>query len=167
MAENLKDHLGVTVLLKDAMDLPDIRGFDVIFGKVRRASGALGQFNVVIDALQMIEPGGRGGPNLTEPREGGTSQCDILIDLRGETPLFPAPEKREGYLRADPSHAPAVAAATLAASHMIGTFEKPLYVTTDSLLCAHSRAEQTGCTRCLDLCPTGAILPAALRKNIP
>jgi ferredoxin len=28
------------------------------------------------------------------------------------------------------------------------------------MLCAHSRAEQTGCTRCLDLCPTGAITPA-------
>jgi ferredoxin len=159
MAENLKEYLGVTVLLTDAIDLSDIQGFDVIVGKLRRASGALGQFNVVIDALQMIEPGGRGSVKLTEPREGGSSQCDILVDLRGETPLFPAHEKREGYLRADPNHAPAIAAATLAASHMIGTFEKPLYVTTDSLLCAHSRAEQTGCTRCLDLCPTGAILP--------
>ncbi|AXI48765.1 (4Fe-4S)-binding protein [Sulfitobacter sp. SK012] len=159
MAENLREHLGVTVLLEDPKDVPDTRDFDVIVGKLRRASGALGQFDVVIDALQLIEPGGRGTPNLTDPRQGGSSQCDILIDLRGETPLFPAHEKREGYLRADPSHAAAVAAATLAASHMVGTFEKPLYVTTNSLLCAHSRAEQTGCTRCLDLCPTGAIVP--------
>jgi ferredoxin len=158
-AANLKDHLGVTVLLEDANDVPDTRDFDVILGKLRRASGALGQFEVVIDALQMIEPGGRGAFQLTDPRQGGISHCDILIDLRGEAPLFPAHEKREGYLRADPNHAPAVAAATLAASHMIGTFEKPLYVKTDSLLCAHSRAEQTGCTRCIDLCPTGAIVP--------
>ncbi|MGL5117499.1 MAG: 4Fe-4S binding protein, partial [Beijerinckiaceae bacterium] len=27
-------------------------------------------------------------------------------------------------------------------------------------LCAHSRSKITGCTRCLDLCPTGAIMPA-------
>src|SRR4029077_16825706 len=27
-------------------------------------------------------------------------------------------------------------------------------------LCAHSRSGVTGCTRCLDLCPTGAIAPA-------
>ena len=27
-------------------------------------------------------------------------------------------------------------------------------------LCAHSRSRITGCTRCLDLCPTGAITPA-------
>ncbi|NVK62279.1 MAG: 4Fe-4S binding protein, partial [Rhodobacteraceae bacterium] len=38
-------------------------------------------------------------------------------------------------------------------------FEKPLYIRAEPLLCAHSRAGQTGCTRCLDLCPTGAILP--------
>ncbi len=52
-----------------------------------------------------------------------------------------------------------MAAAVLAASHLTGTFEQPLYVRTEPLLCAHSRAGQTGCTNCLDLCPTGAITP--------
>jgi len=158
-AEELKDHLGVTVLLEQAGDVPDTREYDVIAGKLRRASGALGQFNVVIDALQQVEPGGRGARRLSAPRDGGQSHCDILLDLRGGTPLFPAPEKREGYLRADPNHPPSVAKAIMDASHLVGTFEKPLYVTVEPLLCAHSRAEQTGCTRCLDLCPTGAIVP--------
>lgn len=165
-AEQLKDHLSVTVLLDDAKDIPDTRAFDVITGKLRRASGALGQFSIVIDALQQVDPGGRGGFTLTEPKDGGQSECDVLLDLRGEQPLFPAHEKREGYLRADPSHAPGVAAAVMAASHLIGTFEKPLYVKVDSLLCAHSRAEQTGCTRCLDLCPTGAIVPSGEHVTI-
>ena len=156
-ADQLKDHLGVTVLLSDAADIPESRAFDMVLGNLRRASGSLGAFEVTIDALQQVVPGGRGGFTLTPPRDGGTSHCDILLDLRGETPLFPAPEKRDGYLRADPAHPPAVAAAVLAASHMIGTFEKPLYIRTEPLLCAHSRAEQTGCTRCLDLCPTSAI----------
>ncbi|WP_319823981.1 4Fe-4S binding protein [Thalassovita sp.] len=156
-AEQLKDFLSVTVLLGDALNIPDQRDFDVIVGKLRRAKGALGQFEVIIDALQQVEPGGRGEFKLTQPRDGGISQCDIILDLRGGTPLFPAPEKREGYLRADPGHPPAVAAATLAASHLLGTFEKPLYIRSEPLLCAHSRAGQTGCTRCLDLCPTGAI----------
>jgi ferredoxin len=159
-AEMLKDHLGVTVLLSDANDATDVADFDIIIGKLRRASGALGQFEVVIDALQMVEPGGRGAPVLTDARDGGVSHCDILLDLRGGTPLFPAPEKREGYLRAEPGHAPAVAAAVMAASHLVGTFEKPLYIKMEPLLCAHSRAEKTGCTRCLDLCPTGAITSA-------
>ncbi|MGR3502517.1 4Fe-4S binding protein, partial [Pseudaestuariivita sp.] len=108
---------------------------------------------------QQIVPGGRGGFTLTAPQDGAASGCDILIDLTGGQPLFPAHEKREGYLRADPAHPPAVAAAILAASHLTGTFEQPLYVKTEAILCAHSRAEQTGCTRCLDLCPTGAITP--------
>ncbi|WP_147113807.1 4Fe-4S binding protein [Tateyamaria sp. syn59] len=159
-AEQLKDHLGVTVLLSDASDVPDTRDFDVVVGKLRRASGAFANFEVVIDALQQIEPGGRGAFTLTDPQDGAKSQCDVILDLRGDTPLFPAHEKRDGYLRAEPGHAPGVAAAILAASHLTGTFEKTLYVKTTPLLCAHSRAEQTGCTNCLDLCPTGAITSA-------
>ncbi|ETA53641.2 (4Fe-4S)-binding protein [Rhodobacteraceae bacterium PD-2] len=159
-AEALKDHLGVTVLLPEGAEIPDTRAYDVLTGQLRRAKGALGQFEVVIDALRMVNPAGRGPLTLTEPRDGGVSECDILLDLRGATPLFPAHEKREGYLRADPGHAAAVSAAVLAASHLTGTFEKVLHVRMEPLLCAHSRAEQTGCTRCLDLCPTGAITPA-------
>jgi ferredoxin len=158
-AEQLSDHLSVTVLLTEGDEIPDTRAYDVITGRLRRATGALGQFEVVIDALRQVEPGGRGGFDLTEPRDGGVSQCDVILDLRGDTPLFPAHDKREGYLRADPGHPAGVSAAILAASHLVGTFEKPLYVRTEPLLCAHSRAEQTGCTRCLDLCPTGAITP--------
>ena len=165
-ADQLAEFLGVTVLLDSADDLPDSRAYDVIVGQLRNATGALGQFNVRIDRLQMIEPGGRGGFTLTDPRDGGASECDIILDLRGTQPLFPAHEKREGYLRADPAHAPAVGAAVMAASHLTGTFEKPLYVRVDNLLCAHSRAEQTGCTRCLDLCPTGAITPAGEHVTI-
>ncbi len=56
------------------------------------------------------------------------------------TPLFPAPEKREGYLRADPGKPLAVAAAVFEAAQLIGTFEKPLYVRLEEPLCAHSRA---------------------------
>lgn len=159
-AETLKDHLSITVLLPEGSTPPDNRAYDVVTGRLRNARGALGQFVVQIDALRQIEPGGRGGFALSEARNGAQSECDLILDLSGGLPLFPAHEKREGYMRADPSHAPSVAAAVMAASHMVGTFEKPLYVRLESLLCAHSRAEQTGCTRCLDLCPTGAISPA-------
>lgn len=158
-AEQLAPHLGVTVLLDDASELPDTRAYDVVTGRLRKAQGALGQFRVTIDALRMIEPGGRGSFTLTEPRDGGVSECDVILDLRRDAPLFPAHEKREGYLRADPGRPQAVAAAVMAASHLVGTFEKPLYVRTEPLLCAHSRAGQVGCTSCLDLCPTGAISP--------
>ncbi|HYF06651.1 MAG TPA: 4Fe-4S dicluster domain-containing protein, partial [Acetobacteraceae bacterium] len=45
------------------------------------------------------------------------------------------------------------------AAGLVGTFDKPRFVTFDAGLCAHSRNRRTGCTRCLDLCPTGAIMP--------
>ena len=158
-AEALKDHLGVTVLLTDDTDPPVTRDFDVIRGQLRKATGAFGGFLVTIDALSQLDSTGRGTHAMTAPRDGGRSDCDIILDLTGDTPLFPAPEKREGYLRADPRSPQAVASAVLAASHMVGTFEKTLFIKTEPMLCAHSRASQPGCSRCLDACPTGAIQP--------
>ena len=158
-AEKLAPILGVTVLLTDDCDPPDTREYDVIRGQIKRATGALGQFELRIDALQQVNPAGRGALTWTEARDGGRTECDVILDLSGGTALFPAPQKREGYLRADPGSLPAVSDAVLQASQLIGTFEKPLYVATEPLLCAHSRAEKTGCTKCLDLCPTGAISP--------
>jgi ferredoxin len=160
VADQLKDLLSVTVLVGTDIDPPMTREFDVIRGHLKSAYGALGQFDVRIDALQQINPGGRGAWQWTEPRDGGRSQCDIILDLTGGTPLFSAPDKREGYLRADPGSPTAVSHAILQASHLQGTFEKPLYVKLEPLLCAHSRAEQIGCTNCLDICPTGAISPS-------
>lgn len=160
-AQDLCEALAVTVLVTDDADAgSDDRRFDVIRGQLRRATGALGGFEVTIDELRQLVPGGRGAFAFSEPRDGALSQCDIILDLRGDTALFPAPEKREGYFRADPGSPVAVAAAVLAASQSVGTFEKPLYVRLQEPLCAHSRAEQPACSNCLNLCPTGAITSA-------
>ncbi len=158
-ADRLSSFLNVTVLLPEPPEGPLSRDYDVVSGRLRRATGALGHFEVTIDAFRQPVLGGRGDLVFTDPRNGGLSQCDVILDLSGGTPLFPAPEKREGYLRADPGGPTAVAAAVLEASHLVGTFEKPLYVQMEPHLCAHSRAGQTGCTRCLDACPTSAITP--------
>ena len=159
-AAKLADTLSVTVLLTDTdAEVPLDRRFDPIKGRIRRAAGAFAGFELTIDALQQLNPGGR-VPEWSDPRDGAASQCDIILDLTGGQPLFPAPEKREGYLRADPGRAEAVQAALLAASQLIGTFEKPLYARLEASLCAHSRAGQTACTNCLDICPTGAITTA-------
>lgn len=162
-AEHLCEMLSVTVLLSPESEQPvsDDRRYDIVRGRIKSATGSLGQFKVAFDALQERIPGGRGAFNWTEPRNGGRTECDILIDFRrGSQPLFPAPEKREGYLRADPGNMEARTKALLEASQLTGTFEKPIYVKQNEQLCAHSRAQKTGCTRCLDLCPTGAITPA-------
>jgi ferredoxin len=48
----------------------------------------------------------------------------------------------------------------LRARDLVGSFDKPRYVTFAADLCAHSRSNIVGCRRCLDLCPTSAIAPA-------
>ncbi len=158
-AERLADTLSVTVLLDRAADLPLTRRFEVVQGRLKRAEGTLGAFSVLIDGLQMVQPGGRGAFGLTPPRDGARTKCDVILDLTGGTPLFSAPHKRDGYLRADPGSPTAVAEVLMQAAQHVGTFEKPLYLRLESHLCAHSRAGKTGCTRCLDICPTGAITP--------
>ncbi|WP_424830823.1 4Fe-4S binding protein [Ruegeria sp.] len=159
LAAILADSLAVTVLVTDD-EIPMSRAFDAVRGNLRGLSGALGGFTLKLDQVQQIEPGGRGTFGWSDPRDGATSRCDVVIDLTGGTPFVAAPDKHEGYLRADPRDPLAVSRVALEAVQLVGTFEKPLYVRLDETLCAHSRAEQTGCTKCLNICPTGAITSA-------
>lgn len=158
-AEKLAGTLAVTVLLADAPDAPPPPGVALVLGRIRTAAGSLGAFELSLDAVQIAEPGGRTDVTLSAARDGARTRCDVILDLSGGTPLFPAPHKRDGYLRADPGNPLAVMEAVFEAAQHVGTFEKPLYLRLEEALCAHSRAGQTGCTRCLDVCPTGAILP--------
>lgn len=156
VAEQLSDSIDVTTMLTDTPeDIPS--GLDILSGRIRKASGTLGKFEVTVDGFRTLDPSGRGARKFTAPRDGGKSECDIILDLTGNTPLFSAHEKRDGYLRADPKDPLAVARAIYDAAQMQGTFEKPLYVAFEEHLCAHSRAAKSGCNRCLDVCPTGAI----------
>ena len=159
-AADLSRSLAVTLLTGSPENVERSQDFDVVAGQLSKASGTLGQFQVRIDQFQQPIAGGRGAVQWTAPKDGAISNCDIILDLRADTALFPAPEKRDGYLRADPGSIPAVAAAVLEASQMVGTFEKPLYVRLEEALCAHSRAEKPACSKCLDICPTGAISSA-------
>src|SRR5205085_11498679 len=94
------------------------------------------------------------------PRNGAVSNCDLILDLSGAAPLFPAADLRDGYLRADPGDPAAVLRAVIKAGDLVGTFDKPRYVAFTPDLCAHARSRIVGCRRCLDLCPAGAIAPA-------
>ncbi|WP_170548400.1 4Fe-4S binding protein [Ruegeria atlantica] len=165
LAARLSDTLAVTVLVTDDAS-PDSRSFDVVRGQLRSLNGALGGFTLRLDALQQLKPGGRGAFTWTEARDGAHSACDIIIDLTGGTAFVQAPAKREGYLRADPKDPLAVERLAYEAVQLVGTFEKPLYVRLEETLCAHSRAEQVACTNCLDICPTGAIVPAKEHVSI-
>lgn len=158
-AAKLAEQLSVTVLLNDASEMPMNRMFDVVVGKIRNISGTLGNFSLTIDALSQLIPGGRGEFYMAEPKDGGKTQCDIVFDLSGNNPLFLAPHKRDGYLFTDPGNPLAVEKAIGEAVQLVGSFEKPFYIKNQEHLCAHSRAQITGCSKCMDVCPTGAISP--------
>jgi ferredoxin len=156
----LKEHLDVTVLLTrpDQITPPRTTDFPVVKGTIRAAKGHLGAFELVVDDYAVPQPSSRGALVFVPSRDNATSRCDIVLDLSGGAPLFPAADLRDGYLRADPGDPSAVLRAVLRARDLVGSFDKPRYVAFEAELCAHSRSRIVGCHRCLDLCPTSAIV---------
>ncbi|HEX3524764.1 MAG TPA: 4Fe-4S binding protein, partial [Stellaceae bacterium] len=157
----LKELLDVTVLLTrpDQVVPPRATDFPIVKGTIRTARGHLGAFELVVDDYAVPQPSSRGALVFAAARNGATSRCDVVLDLSGGAPLFPAADLRDGYLRADPGDAAAVLRAVWRARDLVGSFDKPRYVAFDAELCAHSRSRIVGCHRCLDLCPTSAISP--------
>jgi ferredoxin len=158
----LEEYLDVTVLMTPpAAVIPQRRSdFPVASGAIRLAKGHLGAFEITVDDFAQPEPSSGGALSFGPSRDGARSHCDIILDLSGKTALFSAGDLRDGYLRAHPGDHVGMLDAVLKARDLIGTFEKPRYITFTEQLCAHSRSQITGCTRCLDVCPAGAITPA-------
>lgn len=158
----LKDHLDVTVLLNKPGEIapPRVNEFSIAKGTIRAASGYLGAFELVVDGFALAQPSSRSALAFAPARDGVKSNCDIIVDISGYAPLFPAHDLRDGYVRADPGNPTEVMRALFKARDLVGTFDKPRYITFHEDLCAHSRSGIVGCRRCLDLCPTGAIAPS-------
>ena len=158
MAELVQDELGVTCIVNDAgpIQLPSA-AYDVARGRLTSAYGALGNFRMEFAQLQTLNPAGRGALGYGEVQATASSECDVFIDLRGDAPAFPSHQKRNGYFWADPAKTGELERIALTARERVGEFEKTVYFRLEESLCAHSRANKTGCTRCLDVCPTEAI----------
>jgi ferredoxin len=162
MASLLKDDLDVTVLITRPRELipPRVTEFPVVKGTIRSANGHLGKFDLVVDDYAQPLPSSREALAFGPARDAAVSHCDILLDISGGPALFPAFDLRDGYLRADPGDPAAVLKAVIRARDLVGSYDKPRYITFTAELCAHSRSHIVGCHRCLDLCPTSAIAPA-------
>ncbi len=160
-AERLAERLDLTVLLTGERPVtpPRHAAFPVLRGRARTATGWLGAFEVVVDGSAAAAPSSRAAYLWGPGKDGARSRCDLILDLTGGPPLFPAAATRQGYLRAHPEDAAAVERLVGEAAGLVGRFDKPRFITFEARLCAHSRNQRTGCTRCLDLCPTGAITP--------
>ncbi len=159
LGARLNGSLGVTVMLANPNEelLPTNDCGIVTTGKIKSVKGHFTNFDLVIDQFAAALPSSRSVIKFENRANGVETSCDILIDLTGDTPLFTGWEKRDGYFRAAGDDVTALAAVEREASQMIGEFEKPIYVKYDEDLCAHSRNKIDGCSRCLDVCPAGAI----------
>lgn len=160
-AELLNRTLSVTLLLTSFEDvlLPTVLDFPIFCGRVRSARGSLGAFDIVVDGYAPMLPSSRSAPQFALTRDGASSKCSVLFDMTGGPALFARREGRDGYFHADPADPAAVMRAVFEASAYEGAFEKPIYVSYDPSICVHERSKKTGCTKCIDNCPTGAIAP--------
>ncbi|SDB70214.1 4Fe-4S dicluster domain-containing protein [Belnapia rosea] len=165
-ARRLADRLDLTVLLTGTEPVtPAPRtDFPILRGRARGATGWLGAFEVMVDGHAAPSPASRAAYAWGPGRDGARSLCDVILDLTGGPALFH--ETRLGYLRANPADAAAVERLVAEAGQLVGEFDKPRFVQFEAGLCAHARNRRTGCTRCLDLCPTGAITPGKTSVEI-
>lgn len=132
--------------------------FEIYAGRLRTARGYLGKFELTFDGFASPTPSSRASFKFPPGQDGQVVPCDLIIDLSGEARLFP--DDRDGYFRAAPNAPQQIQSVLFDAAEMVGEFEKPRYVRVNATLCAHSRSGKVGCTRCLDVCPSGAITPA-------
>ncbi|SOC57080.1 4Fe-4S dicluster domain-containing protein [Chromohalobacter canadensis] len=96
---------------------------------------------------------GEGGPLLSKATI-GRDHFDAVLDL-GTPALLQYELPPPGYHRV--TQATPLEQAVQELQECIGEFEKPRYFQIDSDLCAHAGRGQSGCTRCLDICPADAI----------
>jgi len=158
-ARQLAGRMDVTCLLKRAEAIlpPRTTQFAIYKGEIAGAGGHLGAFEVTVKAMAASVPSARGALAFAERAADALLRFDIVLDLTREAALVTGHTHRDGYFKPDPGNPAAVQTALFEITNLIGEFEKPRYVTYDESICVHSRNRITGCSRCLDGCPAGAI----------
>jgi ferredoxin len=161
-AKQLASRLSVTVILTGAADVipPHTMEVPIFQGPVTQAAGHLGAFELTFDGFAQTVVSSRQALAFERARDEVATRFDLILDLSGGAPLFPAHARRDGYFKPDLGSPAAVQRALFDLTDLVGEFEKPRYVQFEADLCAHSRSRRTGCTRCLEVCPAAAIQPA-------
>lgn len=156
-AERLKDRLEISVLMTEARPseaLPPLADYPVCAGCDVAVKGWLGKFNV---SWQQAEMAGRGEIGVLDFSRtvAASGQYDLVFDLSREA-LIRLPHPPQGYFAAGRDPLEQFDAA-LKLTAMVGEFEKPRYFDYKAEQCAHERNRIQGCSKCIDICSTGAI----------
>ncbi|MEN8761487.1 MAG: 4Fe-4S binding protein [Thiogranum sp.] len=151
-AEQLKasSSLKCTVLLPERAQSGSAGSLNSAFirGEVTSLAGHLGQFRV-----QLESPAAMAALQVASGRTEGN--FDLVLDL-SSPPLLHSEILPPGYYA--PADAAALQQALQEIPTLVGEFEKPKYYQYNASICAHGRSGITACTRCLDACPTDAII---------
>jgi ferredoxin len=121
-------------------------GAATLTGRVESVTGHLGEFRVQLAGED-------------RPRS-----FDLVLDL-AESPQLSQDIPPPGYF-APGADAGAFARALAELPDLTGEFEKPRYFNYNPDICAHGASGVRGCTRCLDACPTEAIVSAGEKVHV-
>ncbi|PKO94419.1 MAG: [Fe-S]-binding protein [Betaproteobacteria bacterium HGW-Betaproteobacteria-10] len=142
-AERLVGQRTVTVLALDALppaaEIDEAGEFHLEAGDALTLTGHLGAY-----ALGWQVAGER-----------RSAEFDVVLDL-SPSALIKRIELPDGYVAAG-RDALEQALAVIDLLAFDGEFEKPRYVTVNDRLCAHGRAQKSGCSNCIEVCATEAI----------
>ncbi len=128
----------------------------VVRADVAEIQGHIGQFTVTArDGQREFNP----APELC-----GREHFDLVLDLQ-RTPSLRRDLAPPGYYAPAADEA-ALQRALVEIPQMVGEFEKPRYFSYNPDICAHGARGLTGCTRCLDVCPAGAITSAGEKIEV-
>ena len=144
IAESLAARLNVTLLSREPGAAAGCAAWS---GELASLDGYLGQFTATIDGLRI--DGGAAAPQAKP------AQFDLVLDFSA-SPRFAMRHPPQGYYRAPAADA-ALQALLPELLEAVGEFEKPRYFAYRENLCAHSRSEVPGCSKCIDICSTQAI----------
>lgn len=146
------EQLHLVLLITDSDRLPgtldDGDGIHCVHGSINSLSGYLGNFiadtpvQTLMAALKL---------SLPQDQKG----FDLVLDMSGQ-PMISSEIAPPGYY-APGASASALQTAIAEISTLVGEFEKPRYFRYNAAICAHGRSGVSGCTRCIETCPTDAI----------
>ncbi|MCP4074133.1 MAG: 4Fe-4S dicluster domain-containing protein [Hyphomicrobiales bacterium] len=159
IASKLSKHLSMVLVLTNATDVlvPGSTDFPVYLSSISKASGTIGKFEVTIENQAVLKPSSKSHLEFQNSENGAHVECDLIFDLSGGNPLLGGSHGRDGYYCLDPDDPMKLYDAMFEIVDMVGEFEKPIFVSYDSSICAHGRNGKTGCGNCIDNCPTSAI----------